>query len=433
MKKYKNNILFKNIIVLLVSGAIAKIIGMFGKIIYTRTAGVNVVSLYALITPTLMLIISLTQFSFPISISKLSAEEKYDNKSLLKSAYLVGFIINIILILILLLSSNLIASLLHNNALSAPIRSVAIILPFITVSSIMRGFLHGKEDMVASSKANILEEVIKIILIITLLPIALAKSSILAIIFIILFNVITESFSILLMGKVINKKYINKQGNIKKCIMKDIIKISIPTTSVRLISSVGFFLEPIILTFVLLKTGYNINYITLEYGIINSYIIPLLSVPTFFSISIAAALLPNITKAYKNKEYKIFNNKLLKLMIVSLIVGIISLTVMLLFPKTLLRLIYSVNYGINYLYLIGPFFLLIYMQPTLSVAMQAMNKTSKLFLVSVISITFKYTLLYILGLLNFGMNSLIFAMISGIVITTISLIFIVIKELGNKT
>ena len=102
MIKFKNNLLIKNIIILLISGALAKILGMIGKIIYTRIAGVNVVGLYTMITPTLMLIISITQFSFPISISKISAEEKYENKDILKNAYIIGFIIDIILMLLVM-------------------------------------------------------------------------------------------------------------------------------------------------------------------------------------------------------------------------------------------------------------------------------------------------------------------------------------------
>ena len=128
------------------------------------------------------------------------------------------------------------------------------------------------------------------------------------------------------MEKSIDKKYVHKEkGNINKKIIKEILNISIPTTSVRLISSVGFFLEPIILTSTLLATGFSSNYITLEYGIINSYIIPLLSIPSFFSISIASALLPNITKAYTKKRYNEFNKKLIKLLILSVIVGLICI------------------------------------------------------------------------------------------------------------
>lgn len=434
MIKFKNNLLIKNIIILLVSGALAKVLGMLGKIIYTRIAGVNVVGLYTMITPTFMLIISICQFSFPISISKISAEEKYDNKSLLKSAYFVGFIISIILIIILILTSNLIALSLHNKLLAPAILSISAIIPFVMISSVQRGFLHGKEDMLPASITNVTEEIIKIILMLFLLPIAISKGDITSVIFLILFNVITESSNILFMQKVISKKYIsNKKGKVNKKIIKEILSISIPTTSVRLIASIGFFLEPIILTNTLLSSGYSPNYITMEYGIINSYIVPLLSIPSFFSISIASALLPNITKAYANKKYDEFNRKLLKLMFLSMLVGAACLTIILIFPNEILKLVYNVNFGINYIYLIGPFFLILYMQPTLSVALQAMDKTNKLFLTSTISVIIKYSTLFVLGKIGFGMNALIFAMIAGIVTTTSLVLIIVLKELKKKT
>lgn len=431
MNKFKNNILFKNILILLISGAISKVIGMIGKITYTRIAGVNIVALYALITPTLMLIITIVQFSFPISISKLSAEGIYKNDDLLKNAYLVASFVNIILIIIIGLSSKLIADMLHNKALYKAILSIIPIIPFVAISSIQRGFLHGKEDMLPAGISNIVEEIVKILLIIILLPIFAKKDNITAIICLILFNIITEIISIVIMKKTIKKKYISNsdKGIIKKNIIKDIISISLPTTSVRLISSVGFFLEPIILTNILLKTGYTLNYITLEYGIINSYIIPLLSVPSFFSISIASALLPNITKAYHNKRYKEFNSKLLKLMILSLLVGMICLIFIMIMPDKILTLIYNANYGINYIYLIGPFFLILYMQPTLSVAMQAMDKTNHLFIVSIVSIIIKYTILTISGLMGSGMNSLIYSIMTGIIVTTSMMIYIILKEL----
>lgn len=434
MIKFKNNLLIKNIIILLISGALAKILGMIGKIIYTRIAGVNVVGLYTMITPTLMLIISITQFSFPISISKISAEEKYENKDILKNAYIIGFIIDIILMLLVMLSASLIASMLHNKLLTPAIWSITIIIPFVTISSIQRGFLHGKEDMLPASITNVTEEVVKIILIIIFLPLAISKSDIKAVVFIILFNVITEITSIFIMKKSIDKKYVHKEkGNINKKIIKEILNISIPTTSVRLISSVGFFLEPIILTSTLLATGFSSNYITLEYGIINSYIIPLLSIPSFFSISIASALLPNITKAYTKKRYNEFNKKLIKLLILSVIVGLICIGFILIFPKQILKLVYNVNFGENYIYLIGPFFLVYYLQPTLSIALQAMGKTNKLFITSTISMIIKYGVLYILGRLGFGMNSLIFSIITGIVVTTMMVFFIVVKEIGKKS
>ena len=62
-----------------------------------------------------------------------------------------------------------------------------------------------------------------------------------------------------------------------------------------------------------------------------------------------------------------------------------------------------------------------------------MGKTNKLFITSTISMIIKYGVLYILGRLGFGMNSLIFSIITGIVVTTMMVFFIVVKEIGKKS
>lgn len=428
MIKIKNNILFKNIIILLISGAIAKIIGMVGKIAYTRCVGINTVALYTLITPTFMLIISVIQFSFPISVSKLTAESKYKDANLIKSVFVLGFLIDVVIIVLLLLLSSKITKLLHNPVLDPAIKSIAIIIPFVTISSILRGFLNGKEDMFASSLTTIIEEIIKILLIVSILPIVVHASSVLSIIALILFNIVTELSSIIIMNKVIKKKYIKEKGNIDIKIIKDVFKISFPTTLVRLISNLGYFLEPIIITNTLLKTGFKIDYITIEYGIITSYIIPILSLPSFFSISLASALLPNITKLYSNKKYDEFNSKINKLMFLSILVGIICLAIILLFPKNILKLIYNINTGVNYIYILGPFFILLYLQPTLSIIYQATGNTNKLFIISTLTMILKYGLMFLLGISGFGIKSLLYSVIFGIVLTTLLLFKIILKK-----
>lgn len=115
-----------------------------------------------------------------------------------------------------------------------------------------------------------------------------------------------------------------------------------------------------------------------------------------------------------------------------MIVGGVCLTMILIFPSEILKLVYNINFGINYIYLIGPFFLVLYMQPTLSVALQAMGKTNKLFITSTVSMILKYGVLYVFGKLGFGMNALIFAIITGIIVTTSMVLYIVLKEINKK-
>ena len=149
--------------------------------------------------------------------------------------------------------------------------------------------------------------------------------------------------------------------------------------------------------------------------------------PTFFSISISSAILPNLTKLHINKKYYEFNSKLIKLLLFSMSIGIVCLTIILLFPKLILNTIYDTNYGINYLYIIGPFFILLYLQPTVTAAIQASGFTKKLLSVSICTIVIKTIILVILSIYGLGIKAYIYSMITGLIVTTILLIRILIK------
>ena len=100
----------------------------------------------------------------------------------------------------------------------------------------------------------------------------------------------------------------------------------------------------------------------------------------------------------------------------------------LIYPKEILNIVFGITYGVNYLYIIAPFFLILYLQPALAVALQAMNKTNKLFIISIITLIIKYGLLYFLCTNNVGILSFLIAIIIGIVINTSLMIYFIIKE-----
>ena len=77
----------------------------------------------------------------------------------------------------------------------------------------------------------------------------------------------------------------------------------------RIIGSIGFFFEPIILTYCLLKCGYSNNFIINEYGVLNGFIMPLILIPSFFTMAISQALIPNISKSYSQGHLKYCYNK----------------------------------------------------------------------------------------------------------------------------
>ena len=173
----------------------------------------------------------------------------------------------------------------------------------------------------------------------------------------------------------------NKKINFKdfvpdRLVLKDILNISLSTTGSRLIGSISYFLEPIILTYVLIHSGYSSSYIIKEYGVITGYVYPLLLLPSFFTMAISTSLLPIISSSYAKGLYKYAKKKLKQAIYISLGIGVFCTCLFMTIPDVLLNFIYNTNLGINYIKIIAPFFILHYIQGPLTSYLQAIDKSN---------------------------------------------------------
>jgi stage V sporulation protein B len=241
-------------IILIIGGFIAKFLGMFTKIVITRIIGVEGISLYMLVLPTFLLFITISQLGFPVAVSKIIAENKRSNKSVIFSIIPIALLLSVFLIVIIFFISPIISKLLHNPSTYYPLLSIGLTLPFISISGIIRGYFFGKERMIPHTVSNIFEQIVRLIMIIMITPILLEKSLIFAVCGIILYNIVSEFTSILILYFFLPKNVSIKKKDLvpDKSIIKDVLNISLPTTGSRLIGSLSYFFEPIILTTVLL-------------------------------------------------------------------------------------------------------------------------------------------------------------------------------------
>jgi stage V sporulation protein B len=365
-----------------------------------------------MIMPTYGLFITIATLSLPIAISKLVSENTRNNKNVILGIIPIAMIINIILVISLILSSNFISStLLQNKDLYTPILAMSITLPFITLSNIIRGYFFGKEKMIPHVTSNIIEQVIRIFMIVLITPHLLKHGIISAVTGIILYNVISELISTIILIffipkniKITKKDIIPDYDNVK-----DIFKISIPTTAGRIISAIGVFLEPIIITYVLLKIGYTNTAITNEYGIITGYVFPMVMMPQFLSAAISNALLPTISKYHASGNNKQIKRKLYQAISISLIIGLFFTVIFVLFPKEVLKLMFNESYGTNYLIYAAPIFLITYIEGPILSTLQATNNANVIMKSSIIGLFIKTIILFITLFLNIKMYPLLIA------------------------
>jgi stage V sporulation protein B len=268
--------------------------------------------------------------------------------------------------------------------------------------------------------SNLIEDIVRLILIGIMVPIFMLKGLEAAICFIILSNIASELTSILILFIFLPKNFKINISDLKINInyLKDIFKISIPNTIARLIGNIGYFLEPIILTYVLIKVGYSKSFIVDEYGIISGYVMPILLLPSFFTMAISQALIPVISKLYAQKNIKAVKKKIFQAIYFSLLVGIPSTLIFLFIPEIPLKLIYNTNLGTNYIKFLAPICLLQYIQSPLSSTLNATLKSNDALKSTLIGMIVRTSSLFILSFLKIGLWSLVYSVALGIITTT---------------
>lgn len=415
------NKFIRSTLILLVGGFITKLLGMVIRVLMARKLGPTGMGLYMLANPTFSLFISLAQLGLPVAISKLVAEKDSDDKNLVFGLIPVILIFNILLCLIIYLSSSFISNnLLHDNRLYYIIISIGIILPFISISSILRGYFFGKERMFPHVFSNVMEDVVRLILIYLFLPYFLSIKLEYAVCFVILTNICSELTSIIIFilflpkdFSLSRKDFVPKKSNIKR-----ILKISIPTTGSRLIGNVGFFLEPIILTFIMLKVGYSSDYITDEYGLINGYVLPILMLPSFFTLAITQALIPTISYHHSIGNKKYAKKKVKEAIFFSLLIGIPITLIFVFIPEIPYKLLYNRIDGIMYTKVLAIIFLFHYVQAPLTGTLQAMGLAKEAMKGTLAGTVIRLLTLFIFSSFKIGMWGLIIATSINIIYVT---------------
>ena len=355
----------KSTIVLIIGGIITKILGMLNKVIMARYLGTEGLGIYMMILPSFILFLNISSFGFPVAVSKLVSEDDRNNKKLIFTSIIFVLFINFLLmIFILFIAKYLSFNLLHEKRSYYAIMAISLVIPFASISGILRSYFFGRERMGPHVISHITEDIVRIIAMVIGVPFFMHKGVEYAVCFVILTNIISEVTSILILFFFLPKNFSLTRSDVKpsKIYLRDCLSISIPTTATRLIGSICYFLEPIILTGVLLYVGYPNSVIVREYGIISGYALPLILLPSFFSNAISQALLPVITKKYKMRDIAGVKRKIRQGIAYSLLIGIPLTIVLEMFPDKLLKLLYNTTSGVSYIRFLAPVCLLQYIQ-----------------------------------------------------------------------
>lgn len=416
----------------MIGGLITKLLGFGIRIIYTRMVGSDAINLYSLVMPTYSLLLTIATLSLPVVISKLISEHKTKSIKILSNATIITLVLNFIVIITIYFTKDFIATtLLNDSRCSTLLMAMALTFPFVSLSSILKGYFYGKQKMAPHTISNIIEQLVRLALIFLVIPKLINMGIVYSVMGLILISIASELASIITFLVFLPKKFKITKEDLKPDMKtsKEILSISIPTVSGRLIGNIGFFFEPILLTNILLFAGYSMDFILNEYGAYNAYTISLLSMPSFFIAAISSSLLPEISKFYYKENLVMVKRRLKQAVILSFIVGSIFSSFIYLFREPLLSTLYNTTKGSEYIEILAPFFVLFYLEGPLQSVLQAIGKAKTTMFITMVAVITKLVTMSILSLCHIGMYSLVIAEIIDIFIIVILCVRAIRKEL----
>ncbi|MEI5905707.1 stage V sporulation protein B [Bacillus spongiae] len=424
---------FKGTMILMLAAFITRILGFINRIVVTKLIGEEGVGLYMMAFPTLVLVITITQLGLPVAISKSVAEaEAQKNTKKIKKILAVSLGVTTGLSLIftpalILLAPFLSDVLFTDNRIYYPLVAIAPVIPIIAVSSVIRGYFQGRQNMKPAAISQVIEQVVRIILIAAMtkafLPYGIeyaAAGAMAASVFGELASLV-YMFTMFKMKKKfpVRRNFFNSLAKGKET-LTELLTVAIPTTGSRLIGSLSWFFEPIIVSYSLYLAGVTTIAATKQYGSLTGYALPLLFLPSFITVSLSTSLVPAISEAYSQKRLSVVGIRLQEALRFSLVTGGLAVVLLFIFAYPLMETIYGSTKAAPFIKLMAPFFLFYYYQGPLQAVLQALNLARAAMINSLIGAAAKLGLIFILASQPaFGIYGAAISIVVGFMLVTL--------------
>lgn len=378
---------------LLAIGFMAKGLSLVTRIVIIRTIGIEAMSIATLINPLVVLIITFASFSLPNVIGTLISKNPENSKKIIISSFILGTGISLILMIGLIF----LAPIISNNLLNNPktlycIYACSLLVPLVTISSIIKGYFIGNNELYITAFSQVFEEGSRLVFVSLIFYFIVVKDDAILATFNVFALCVGEVFQSFFMLVFSPRKYQSRFKDLfiavrhkENYMISNVVKLSLPLTFSRAVGSLTYFLEPIIVTTLLVKTGIDSNQVTVDYGILAGYVMPLLLMPGFFSLALSNYLLPNLTKLFYKNKLKESKALFKKICLISLSIGLVISTCFFFFGDFILELLYHTSEGKDLIKLLAFPFLIYYIETPIAISMQALNLTHKAFKATIYS------------------------------------------------
>ncbi|GAA4705421.1 stage V sporulation protein B [Brevibacillus fulvus] len=384
---------FYGTVILIVAGAVTKVLGFANRIVLSRIIGAEGMGLYQMVVPILYFLISVTTFGLPVAIAKQVAEteaaqDSRKTKRYLLLALLITSALSLLVSLVLLAAGKWITGWIFSDerAFIALLAAIPVI-PIASISGVLRGYFQGKHNMTPTATSQLVEQIVRIALVVVMttsfMDFGVEYATAGAVASIIFGECAGLAYIIWQFRKggrktaesLFQQPFLASLKQNRESLHK-LLSVSLPVTMSRFIGSIPYVLEPMIVPLALSLAGYKTIEATSAYGQFAGMAVPLLMFPTFLTYSLSVSLVPAVAEAAYQKNSSLVHRRVYQSMRIVLVIGAPWTVLLYVLAEPLCALLYNQPEVGQLLKELAPFSVFLFFQAPLASALQGLDQAN---------------------------------------------------------
>jgi stage V sporulation protein B len=427
-------IFYKGILFLALSAFLGEGVEFLVNLILAKELGKHGLGLYMSILPSIYLLVLLSSFELPVSISKFVAEkEEKFHRNILYHAITITIIFTSILLLLAIL---LIPFISVFNGYHPYTRWLIILLvPVISFTSVARGYFMGRHQMGKIAIANFIRKSIQLVLLFVLFRFFQFDSE--ASVLIAIASFIGSEIAVFLYlcyTLIIQFQQLKRMpfSNLnRKAVRKNLMAVSVPTTGLRLFSALTGAIQPFLIKAALVRSGLSETIATEHFGMLMGVAVSIGFFPAFIAHSLMTVLIPAVSKTYSMRDYSTLQKMLSQIMTLTFLYGVPAVVVFYIFAPQLTSIFFESSTAAIYLQMLWPFFLFHFFVMPMQAFLIGLGLIKETFIHAIWSTIVSFTIIIFLAARpEWRMEGVIIAMNTGSVLLALLHYLSICKSIG---
>ncbi len=429
----QKSVYIKNAAILTATSLSLRAVGMFFRIYIAAQIGAAGMGLFQLIMTVYALCVTFATAGVSVLATRITSQQMAMNENsvrksmdkVLKLATVLGVLCALALFW---LAKPISIYALHDANAILPLQILAPSLPFMALSAAMRGYFLAVKRVGPNARAQILEQIIRIGVVVAILYLIDSTNIMLFVCAVVVGNTLSEALSwIYLLAHYKNavKKFKREKSEYTT---KFIAKILAPIAAAQYSTGTLRTIENILVPFCLAVFLGSRELAVEQFGALKGMALPVLFFPFSFISTLATLLLPDITSAYIQKQHKILQRLVSRVIFITLSISVLAAGIYTVFSNEIAMLLYNDENIAFYILVLGPLTPFMYLESMVDGILKGLNEQVATFRYTMVDCIIRIILTYLL-LPKFGMMGFMFVMLMSNLLTCL----LNLKRLLNVT